>query len=83
MEYEKTLKIIIKNKIDNRESFEKFINKCQFEYSDSIYPIKSRHDKIDCIICGGSYARQSKSNHEKTKKHLKGINNLHSYITNF
>jgi hypothetical protein len=83
MEYERTLKIMIKNKTNNQESFKKFINKCQFEYSDSIYPDKSKYDRIDCLICGGHYTRQMKSHHEKTLKHLKGIDNLYDYITNF
>jgi len=81
MDYDTLLKVIIKNKVNDKESYEKFINKCQHEYSSSMYPSRSKYDKINCIVCGGCYTRHQKYHHEKTKKHLKQINGLYEYIT--
>lgn len=70
MDYDKSLKLMFKNKY-------------QLEYSNNLYPKKSRNDKIDCLICGGHYTRQTKYTHEKTRKHLQGINSFYCYITDF
>lgn len=58
------------------------IKKTQREYDNKIYPVKSRYDKLQCLVCGGAYTRQCKSKHDSTKKHLREINNIHNQIAN-
>jgi len=47
------------------------IRKTQCAYDKTIYKDnKDPHDKLKCIICGGSYSRQKKAVHATTKKHI-------------
>lgn len=47
------------------------IKKTQCAYDRSIYnDKKDPHDKLKCVICGGSYSRQKKATHATTKKHI-------------
>ena len=49
------------------------IKKVQREYDESIYPIKTPSDKLECKICGGRYTRSDKSRHDRGKKHLNKV----------
>lgn len=44
--------------------------------------IKDRHDKHVCIVCGGSYTRQNKKIHVKTKKHKKSLEKIYNELYN-
>ena len=79
MNYEERRQMI-KNKLTNRELFEKSVNSCQLEYSNTIYPEKKSTDKITCLICGGQYSRSVKSVHDKRKKHIKCLDEIYDYI---
>jgi hypothetical protein len=54
------------------------LKKMQKAYDN--YPIKSKHDKFKCVICGGSYTRHKKTTHYKTKKHIKSLHNIYKKI---
>ncbi len=51
-----------------------FLKKLQNKQTNNQFVLKNPHDHIKCIICGGSYTRQAKSLHYKTKKHQKSTN---------
>ncbi|AEY99246.1 zinc finger C2H2-type domain-containing protein [Megavirus courdo7] len=51
-----------------------YYKKMQQSYDNESYPEKTPNDKLKCLICNGSYIRQKKSIHEKTKKHCKALN---------
>jgi len=49
------------------------------------FPIKSPHDDIICVVCGGAYKRANRSKHCKGKRHLRDLslildNKVHPYL---
>ena len=83
MESDKKLKMILQYTINDQKTFRKFINTCQTKYCNSQYPVKTKYDNIDCLICGGTYTRQMKSIHDGTKKHIRAFNKLYDYFKDF
>nr|AVL93339.1 zinc finger protein [Moumouvirus australiensis transpoviron] len=58
-----------------------YYKKMQQEYDKEAYPEKSPNDKLKCLICGGSYIRQKKSTHTKTKKHKNALDKkMHDHV---
>lgn len=69
----------IKTQYDN---FLIFLRKKQWESNFIEYPIKSKNDKITCIVCNGIYSRSNKDKHEKIKRHIYRLRKLYNYFTN-
>jgi len=58
----------------NQEKIEK-IEKIEFnhkEYNKKYY-LANKNNKFECAICKGKYSTFTKAHHEKTKKHIKKI----------
>ena len=70
------------NIVCNRDSLNLFMRRLQSSKNNEVFGIKDPHDKIKCIICGGSYSRQSKSIHCKSKKHQLREFQIHEEFNN-
>jgi hypothetical protein len=44
------------------------------------YEIKSKNDKLHCVVCGGKYIRSQKCIHLKTKKHQDKLEDIKDMI---
>lgn len=73
---------ILKNQfLDKREEFcNDLIKKQQNDADNNI--IKTSHDKLICVVCGGKYIRCNKSRHVKTKRHQQKLKTIHEFIFN-
>jgi len=57
------------------------IKNTQKAYDISVYKgKKDPHDKLKCLICGGSYSRQKKGTHCTTQKHVTAEKNIYRVI---
>lgn len=54
------------------------IKETQDEYDS--YEVKSKNDKLNCVVCGGKYTRSQKCIHDKTKKHLNKLEDVRDMI---
>lgn len=54
------------------------IENTQFCLDKIKYPNPNKYDTLHCIVCGGHYTRQKKSQHRQTKKHFKQLEKLNN-----
>lgn len=74
--------LLIKQKISDRELFNTYLDKYQKDHVNAKFPDKTRHDRIDCVICGGCYSRQMRHVHLLSKKHNHAVDTLYGKIYN-
>ena len=77
-------------KIESKEDYQSTSDYESSESDEKINIIKSKYkkfieenkdkikEKIECVICKGSYTYFNKSKHNKTKRHLKFINDIYN-----
>ena len=58
----------------------KVIKKKQHDYEKTLYPDATSTTSMKCVICGGSYTKNGKSIHNKSKKHKNMVGLLTEYI---
>jgi hypothetical protein len=54
--------------------------KQQTKYQLENYPDAKPDTSMVCIICGGSYTPRNRFVHNRTKKHIKSIDNIKNHI---
>lgn len=59
-----------------KDEIKKLYNKSYYEKTKENNKYKDRAQKIDCIVCGGSFCYYNRSRHNITKKHLKMVERL-------
>lgn len=72
----------IRTRLTNRELFEKEISKYQKEVINELYPKKILTDEIECVVCGKCYTRKYNSQHCKSKRHRKHLDEIYNSIYN-
>lgn len=59
------------------DTINNFIREKQKEKDDT----KQWNDKLECVVCGGTFTRKNKKIHDKTKKHTEKLTSIHEKYT--